>query len=102
MKLLAIQNQKMQSGRPMSAKVSLTIEDELAIKKIQQQLEIKERLKRLEEHRSSNDSFMRKKNSKGGDPMTHFGIMTLSNHVLPYKKPVLKSMPVFVNAKGVI
>lgn len=27
--------------------------------------------------------------------------MTL-NHLIPYKKPVLKSTPVFVNAKGVM
>jgi hypothetical protein len=36
-----------------------------------------------------------------GDPLTHFGIMTLNNNI-PYKKPILKSMPVFVNARGVI
>lgn len=33
--------------------------------------------------------------------MQQFGIMTLGNNI-PYKKPILKSMPVFVNARGVI
>lgn len=35
--------------------------------------------------------------------MTHFGIMTMNNHI-PYKKPILKSMPApaNINAKGVI
>jgi hypothetical protein len=36
-----------------------------------------------------------------GDPMNTFGIMTLNHHI-PYKKPILKQTPVFVNAKGVI
>lgn len=33
--------------------------------------------------------------------MTHIGIMTLGGSI-PYRKPVLKSSPVFVNARGVI
>ena len=36
-----------------------------------------------------------------GDPLNNFGIMALNN-LIPYKKPVLKSTPVFVNAKGVM
>jgi len=36
-----------------------------------------------------------------GDPMTCFGIMTLNNHI-PYKRPVLKSLPYYVNARGVL
>ena len=35
------------------------------------------------------------------DPLIHFGIMTL-NQSIPYKKPIIKSMPVFVNARGVM
>jgi hypothetical protein len=30
-----------------------------------------------------------------------FGIMTLNNHI-PYKRPILKQLPVFVNAKDVL
>jgi hypothetical protein len=33
--------------------------------------------------------------------MLHIGIMTLNNHI-PYKKPILKASPVFVNAWGVL
>lgn len=33
--------------------------------------------------------------------MKHLGIMTL-NHEIPYKRPILKAMPCFVNAKGVL
>ena len=44
---------------------------------------------------------LKQKSSSKGDPLTHFGIMTL-NHNIPYKKPILKSMPMFVNARGVI
>jgi hypothetical protein len=36
-----------------------------------------------------------------GDPLMRYGMMTLNNHI-PYKKPVLKSQPVFVNARGVL
>jgi hypothetical protein len=33
--------------------------------------------------------------------MTCFGIMTLNNHI-PYKRPVLKSLPYYGNARGVL
>jgi hypothetical protein len=33
--------------------------------------------------------------------MKHLGIMTLNNEI-PYKRPILKAMPCFVNAKGVL
>ena len=31
----------------------------------------------------------------------HFGIMTLNNEI-PYKRPILKQLPTFINTKGVI
>ena len=33
--------------------------------------------------------------------MKNLGIMTLNNQI-PYKRPILKAMPCFVNAKGVL
>eukprot|EP00347_Sterkiella_histriomuscorum_P005627 403355874 len=44
---------------------------------------------------------LKQKSNNSDDPMTHFGIMTLNHHI-PYKKPILKTMPVFVNARGVM
>lgn len=44
---------------------------------------------------------LKNKQNNVGDPLQQFGIMTLGNNI-PYKKPILKSMPVFVNARGVI
>lgn len=53
--------------------------------------------------RQSNISIaiLKGKQNSVGDPMTQFGIMTLNNHI-PYKRPVLKLMPCFVNARGVL
>lgn len=46
-------------------------------------------------------SILKQKQNRVGDPLNNFGIMTLNN-LIPYKKPILKSTPVFVNAKGVM
>jgi hypothetical protein len=42
-------------------------------------------------------ALLKQKKDGVGDPMLHIGIMTLNNHI-PYKKPILKASPVFVNA----
>ena len=51
--------------------------------------------------RNISSEFLRQKKRCTGDPLNHFGIMTLNN-LIPYKKPVIKEMPCFVNARGVI
>lgn len=51
--------------------------------------------------KSSFLGLIQQKQIRVGNPMDGIGIMTLNNHI-PYKKPVLKQMVVFVNAKGVL
>lgn len=46
-------------------------------------------------------AFLKKKQLSEDDPLTGYGIMTLNNHI-PYRKPILKDCPLFVNAKGVM
>ena len=46
-------------------------------------------------------AILKNKQKSVGDPMMKFGLMTLNNHI-PYKRPVLKQMPVYVNARGVL
>ena len=52
-------------------------------------------------HRNISASILHKKKMNVGDPLNQFGIMTLNNQI-PYKKPILKQAPVFVNARGII
>lgn len=73
------------------------------MKVLQKQIEEEDNKKliAIEAKKNISVAYLKAKQDAVGDPLTHFGIMTLNNHI-PYKKPILKSMPVFVNAKGVI
>jgi len=44
---------------------------------------------------------LKNKQNSVGDPLMKFGIMTLNNHI-PYKRPILKQVPFFVNANSVL
>jgi hypothetical protein len=44
---------------------------------------------------------LKKRKENVGDPMIHIGIMTL-NSSIPYRRPVMKGTPVYVNAKGIM
>jgi hypothetical protein len=46
---------------------------------------------------------LKKKQLGTDDPMSNLGIMSLNNHSLPYKKPILKNQPgIYVNTRGVL
>ncbi|CDW77723.1 UNKNOWN [Stylonychia lemnae] len=78
--------------------------ESLALQRFQDDMENEQKLQHKDtKHLKRNVSveILKQKQMSVGDPLTHFGIMTLNNNI-PYKKPILKSMPVFVNARGVI